>query len=160
VRRYDQSVGAVTLGLWDVSTPAATLITTRNGISSPAIFADLGSGTPYGVFSVSTGASGDVLTFSLNAAALADINQDVGMDYFSIGAALQGAGTIFASSHSEPGNTGGAENNIQQLVLEVSTVSAVPEPATMTMLAIAMLLFAAWKRCYGEAALQARTSAV
>src|SRR5262249_8872929 len=61
VRRYDQS-GPVSLNLWDVTTFASTLITKNPPNAS--IFADLGSGVSYGVFSVATGASTDVLQFT------------------------------------------------------------------------------------------------
>lgn len=138
VRRYLQS-GTVILGLWDVSTAASTLISTRSNISSPSIFADLGSGTSYGSFTVTTGASADILTFTLNAAALADINAEVGIGYFSIGAALQGPGTIFSNSSDEPGNSGGARNSIQNLVLTVEPAGAVPEPGSFALAGLALL---------------------
>lgn len=137
VRRYNQS-GSVNLSLWDVNTSAAALITTRNNVSNPTIFADLGSGSSYGIFSVTNGASTDVLSFTLNAAALNDINADIGLGYFSIGAALLNGGTIFSGSGSEPGNTGGASNFIQNLVLEVQPGTAVPEPASLTLLGLAL----------------------
>lgn len=130
VRRYNQIRSPLTLGLFDVTTPAATLITTRQDISSPVIFADLGSGISYGTFEVVTGASTDILSFALDAAAVSDINRHVGIDFFSIGAVvlLSNGGSIFGASNDEPGNTGGQLNSVQRLVLDVSPV---PEPATL-----------------------------
>ena len=121
VRRYGQS-GNVLLDLWDVTTPATSLITTRQGISNQAIYNDLGSGISYGEFTVTNGASQDILNFSLNAAALADINKKIGQGYFSIGGSLNGAGNLFSNSSSEPGNSGGSANSIQQLVLGIGLV--------------------------------------
>ncbi len=136
VRLYNQS-RAVSLSLWDVDTPAATLITTRNNISNPTIFADLGSGTSYGLFSIALGNSTDILSLTLNAAALNDINSGVGLGYFSIGAALLNGGTIFSFSNDEPGNSQGERNSIQNLVLEIQPL-AVPEPASFVLLGLGL----------------------
>lgn len=130
VRRYDQTQ-ALTLGLFDVVTPAATLITTRTNVFNPTIFQDLGSGHSYGSFDVGMGYSTDILSFALNAAALADINAAIGARYFSIGAAVQGPGTIFSGSLDEPGNS--LSNSVQQLVLNVEPIAAVPEPASLAL---------------------------
>lgn len=134
VRRYNQ-IGNITLDLFDVTTPAATLITTRTNISSPAIFTDLGSGTNYGSFAISNGGSGDILSLVLNSAALTDINNSLGIGYFSIGTAVLGGGTIFSSSSDEPGNS--SFNSIQRLVLNVEQIS-VPEPASLALLGIGL----------------------
>ena len=138
VRRYVQDQ-ALTLGLFDVGTPASTLITTRSNVVNAAVFADLGSGDSYGSYVVQTGASADVLTFALNANALADLNAAIGSAYFSIGAAVQGAGTIFSSSSQEPGNTGGAFNSVQRLVHNVEAATAVPEPTTLALSGLALI---------------------
>lgn len=92
----------VTYSLFDVSTDAATL--NFNSGSSAAISSDLGTGTNYGDFVVSTGVDGTTLTFELNAAAISDINAASG-SFFSIG------GTLF------PGN-----------------LNSVPEPSTLVLL--------------------------
>jgi hypothetical protein len=112
-----------TLGLFAVSTDAATL---NNNIgTSSAIFNDLGTGTSYGSFVVSSvGSLTDILSFNLNAAAIADINAGAG-GFFSIGGALLSlsGGTndefVFGSSH-EAG----------RLVIETRSQS-VPEPSSI-----------------------------
>lgn len=75
-----------TLGLFDVSTPAAIL--NNNTGTNDAIFDDLGTGQSYGIYIVSSsGNPDDLLRFPLNAAAVADINNARG-GFFSIGGAL------------------------------------------------------------------------
>lgn len=124
LQRYEQA-GPVTLRFWDVSTPASQLIGTRQSGFDLTIFEDLGSGSSYGSFLVRSGPESDVLSFTLNARALAEINRLAGSGYFSIGASA-GGGYIFANSTGEPGNSGGVVNGLQSLVLEVTPV---PEPA-------------------------------
>jgi len=146
VRRYDQFL-PVTLGLFDVSTPAATLITTRQSVLSPIIFADLGTGNSYGTFNVNTGASTDILSFALNATALADINSTVGQGFFSVGARVLSGPAIFSASNQEPGSSDGQFNSVQRLVLNVQTV---PEPNSLVLMFLGLIglgltqLIAAW----------------
>ncbi len=127
VRRYDTTSGS-TLGLFDVSTPAAALIATRGAESNPAIFADLGSGVEYGSFVIGPGESTDILSIALDASAIADLNAATG--YFAIGGRALAGGPIFASSNFEP-------DSVQQLVL---TVQDVPEPGTLTFVVAGLCL--------------------
>ena len=146
VRRYDQSLTSLSIGLFDVSTPASTLITTRQGLINPTVFADLGSGNGYGSFVVNNGLSTDILSFSLNANALTDINAVVGSGYFSIGAALLTQYQImFGASNDEPGNSGKTLNSIQELVLTTATV---PEPSSIALSSIsaAALMINRWRK--------------
>jgi hypothetical protein len=138
VRRYSGSFGPVTLGLFDVSTPAATLITTRQEISDPAIFDDLGTGNSYGSFVVNPGESTDILSFILNDAALTDIRSAEGQGFFSIGARVLSGAFIFAASNDEPGGPSGGLNSIQRLVLDVQ---AVPEPGSLVLLGVGLAAF-------------------
>lgn len=81
LQRY-QSLAA-TYSLFDVSTDPVTL--NNNTGTSATIFEDLGTGTSYGSFVVAgAGLPTDVLSFALNAAALADIAGAAG-GFFSIG---------------------------------------------------------------------------
>lgn len=128
LQRYDylSPDPSETLGLFAVSTDAATL-NNNNGTSS-AIFNDLGTGTSYGSFVVSSvGSFTDILSFNLNAAAIADINAGAG-GFFSIGGALLSlsGGTndeyVFGFSHEA-----GA---VPRLVIETRSQS-VPEPSSI-----------------------------
>lgn len=123
VTRYGQS-GNLTLGIFDVTTPASQLPLNRGAGVFPAIFNDLGSGTSYGTFSVSNGSSTDVLSLALNPAAIVDANAASG--YFAIGAAIVGSssGFIFAGSNDEPGN--GGSGYTQRLVI-TTDAAGVPE---------------------------------
>jgi hypothetical protein len=124
---YGSPDDSETLGLFDVATDAATL-NNADG-NSATIFNDLGTGVSYGTFVVDryTPSSTETLIFSLNAAAIADINAASG--FFSIGGSLQ---SIVGPNE---GIAGGSESTgIQRLIVETSDVAAVPEPATMLLL--------------------------
>ncbi|MBH8573920.1 PEP-CTERM sorting domain-containing protein [Nostocaceae cyanobacterium CENA369] len=111
-----------TLGLFDVSTPAIAL---NQKVNNPdlSIYDDLGSGKSYGNFKVTSfGDKNEVLNFSLNSNAIADINAK-DEKYFSIGAALLGDlkpayQYLFAYSADTP-------------VKLVVTTASVPEPLTL-----------------------------
>lgn len=123
LRRYVQDQ-AVVLDFWDVSTSASDLA--QRGVVDSAIWMDLGTGTSYGTSGViPSGASTDVLSFSLNAAAVAGANAAVG-GYFSIGASVNGPGVIFSLSSDEPGNFG--PGYTQDLVIDY-VQGQVPLPA-------------------------------
>lgn len=116
--------GTESIGFFDVSTDAALL--NNNDISvdivtSDAIFADLGTGTSYGTFSINTGqADTTELTFSLNADGIAAVQAGLGGGFFSIGGSLQSAGVVF----------GGVDDAVK-LTLDVT---AVPEPSSLMVL--------------------------
>jgi hypothetical protein len=132
LRRYDSSPGnepAETLGFFDVSTSASAL-NNNNGLN-PAIYADLGTGTSYGTFAVhGFAAASDMLTLSLNASAVNDLNAAKG-GFFSIGGALisqDGDDWLF-------GDSGHVEYQ-QELILNVEQQSPVPEPASVAVWSI------------------------
>ena len=112
-----------TLEFFDVSTDAVTL--NNNVGTNAAIYNDLGSGTSYGQYVVpGSGNTLDVFSFSLNAAAIGNINAASG-GFFSIGGVLiSDDGNDFLFGSSGPFDP-------QQLVVE--TV-AVPEPSTLLLL--------------------------
>lgn len=132
-RRYGQD-SDITLGLFDVSTPADQLAT--RGTSRPDIHADLGTGASYGSFAVAMGDQFDVLSFDLNAVALFDINAALGAGYFSIGAAVLGPGVIFSASGDEPGN--GGPGYVQRLVLTIDEAATVPAPASLLLFGLGL----------------------
>lgn len=131
-----------TLGLFDVSTDAATL--NNNQGSNINIYNDLGTGTSYGEFVVdtTTGTPEDILSFTLNAAAIADIQSRAGQSslngFFSIGGALLSLspsrpGNEYLFFNNVPGPTGG----VQQLVITTAPTQnpeTVPEPSTVAAL--------------------------
>lgn len=109
-----------TLGLFDVSTAAATLNRTGD-VQSKAIFDDLGSGTGYGQFQVPTaGDPQQVLSFPLNRAAVSRIGAARG-GFFSIGGSLlslapgEALDSYFAASSSDLD-----PSSVQRLVVEVA----------------------------------------
>lgn len=77
------------LGLFDVSTPAATL--NANNGRNRSVYDDLGSGTSYGVFDVDTKQDDQWLSLRLNQAAVRDINTT--RRWFSIGGRLLSTGS-------------------------------------------------------------------
>lgn len=90
--------------LFDVSTDAATLNNTGN--SNSTIFDDLGSGQQYGNFNVTVaGLESEILPFSLNTNAIADLNQAISLDqqFFSIGGTLTPATTSVPESSTIAG---------------------------------------------------------
>lgn len=118
-----------TLEFFDVSADAATL--SNNTGTGVSVYNDLGTGTTYGAFVVpGSGASDDVLSFQLNAAALADLNAALG-GFFSIGGTLTSQDTDVATS---PDWLFGASDGTdpQELVLEFTPI---PEPGTLLLLA-------------------------
>lgn len=130
VRRYGQS-GTPTLSFWDVDASASDLA--QRQVVNDTIWADLGSGNSYGSSGpIASGGSLDVLSFVLNAQAVADANAAIG-GYFSIGASASGGGYIFGSSAEEPGN--GGPGYTQNLVITTADVDVVPVPASLPLLA-------------------------
>lgn len=108
-------------GLFDVSTPASSL--NQSIKSDPTIFADLGSGTNYGTYDVSTsGNSTDILAFPLNQNAVTDLNRSIG-NPFSIGGAL-----INPPTQTNEYLFGSSGNYTAELQV---TAEAVPEPIVL-----------------------------
>ena len=130
-----------TLGLFDVTTDAATL--NNNVGTNAAIFNDLGSGTSYGTFVVNSYSfsSTELLSFSLNSNALADINAAKG-GFFSIGGALQSLTKGIPTEFIETSSGG---FGIQRLVVETQPI---PLPSTIAMAGFGLLAFGryGWRR--------------
>jgi hypothetical protein len=127
---YSSRDDSEVLGLFDVSTDAATL-NNNTGVSA-AIYNDLGTGTSYGTFVVNRHSFSDTETFNflLNPAAIVDINAARG-GFFSIGGAIQSLSPAFVADGLFASSSGAG---VQRLVIETSSVAAVPEPTTMLLL--------------------------
>lgn len=132
LRRYSTDSNA-TLEFFDVSTSATDLA--QRGIIDNSIHADLGSGVSYGSFAAGPGSPSDVMSFSLNPSAFADIDSAFG-GYFSIGVTSTG-GTSFSASGDEPGN--GGPGYTQQLVLVTEETTAIGEPGTLAILGLGLV---------------------
>ncbi|BAY62588.1 YD repeat protein [Calothrix brevissima NIES-22] len=107
-----------TLGLFDVSTDAATL-NNRIGTNA-AIFEDLGTGSSYGTFDVSTsGNSQDILEFELNADAITAINDGTG-GFFSIGLSILSLNPNNLNKNAEYLFARSGGQGIQRLIVETT----------------------------------------
>jgi hypothetical protein len=117
------------LEFFDVSTNKDTL-NTQTGVSQ-AIFDDLGSGNSYGVFAVpGHGSTNEILSFELNAMAIADINASINY-WFSIGGRLV---------DPEPNDllfTFGLGLNPNTLILETQLV---PEPSLIGIMVVSCMV--------------------
>jgi hypothetical protein len=139
LRRYGYTGDATeTVQFFDVSTAAATL--NNNTGASPAIFNDLGTGTSYGAFSISSsGLTTDLLSFALNSGARTDIAAGAG-GFFSIG------GTCDTCARSQNFFQTSSGTGIQRLVVETAAVAAVPEPGSVALLGVALAIFGITRR--------------
>ncbi|MBD1836609.1 PEP-CTERM sorting domain-containing protein [Coleofasciculus sp. FACHB-64] len=116
-----------TFGLFDVSTDAATL--NNNTGMNAEIFDDLGTGKSYGAFEVTTdGDFNEILSFTLNSAAIADISASKG-SFFSIGGALL---SLNNSEFHEFLFGDSQDAGEQRLIIETAPkTTSVPEPASV-----------------------------
>jgi hypothetical protein len=123
-----------TLAFFDVSTDAE-LLNNNYGVNAN-IFNDLGSGECYGVFDVLrwSGISDQTISFSLNASALEDINSAAG-GFFSIGGRMLTIDGSLTGANDESIFTNSGDGGIQHLIVET-----IPEPATLSLLALGAFL--------------------
>jgi|GEM_PF-1064363 len=119
-----------TFSLYDVTTPVATLTTDHSGTAGQAIFADLGTGDLYGSIGIDSSSDGTILSISLNAQAISDLNAAVGSDFALGGAVSGGHALIFGST--------GSGSPVRELVLETSSTvtTTTPEPSSLALFSI------------------------
>ena len=117
--------------VFDVSTSAPALGSSYS-TGSPtglAIFADLGAGNVYGGATVSSSDVGSIISMSLSAQAIVDINAAAG-GTFAVGVALLQPFTLSSGNEAVRFSVG-TEPRTHQLVLNTA---AVPEPSTLLLL--------------------------
>lgn len=117
--------------LYDVTTPVAQL----GGAASTAVFADLGTGTPYGSITVSGNSVVDIV---LNAAAINEINAAAG-GMFVLGGRL---GTL-------PGGIFSMSNVVNNATTQLLLDTAVPAPASVWLFGSALGLLGRVRRRSG-----------
>ena len=124
-----------TYTLHQVTTPAAAVMSGGTNAEESAIFADLGSGDVFGSVEIPKGgAATDIVTIELNNDALSAINAGSGL--FVMGGDLAPESTAggVRFGHTHPGSTPlGSVTPTRQLILTV------PEPATLSLLALGSL---------------------
>ena len=116
--------GTGTYSLFDVSTAVPTLVAGGSGLT--AIHTDLGTGSTFGSIGLTPANSQSLITFTLNAAAIADIQSRLG-GQFAIGGRFDDApiGLAFGTS--------GVFDPRNQLTIQTAA-DPIPEPATLLLL--------------------------
>lgn len=140
-RGYRSSDASETYALYDVTTPLASLTDRSGGVAG---FTDLGSGTSYGsrVFTAADAGVAPV-TITLNAAAIAALQAAAGARIGLGGAVTTIDGSGLPDQFLFPITDG--RDSISQLVLETEPATpptAVPEPATLTLLGAGLVAVA------------------
>jgi hypothetical protein len=129
---YGSDESTETFELWDF-TGSITDLAAGGTAHAPALYADLGTGTSYGSFTISSTDENTLLSFILNSQAVAALNSAGGSD-FAIGGRMPSA-----DSYNEFvfGYTFATQD--QRLVLTYTDLgAAVPEPATLTLVGLAL----------------------
>ena len=144
VERYFGNGAIQNLRIVDVGTPINTLLVGHGlgSIEGQSIFADIGSGQEYGKFSVVASDQGSILTIPLNASAITAL-QTRGVGSFAIG--IYNLGSSGSSvipdgvrfSGLPPGILDEKNNPVPARLAQL-VLSPVPEPSSLSMLAIGL----------------------
>jgi hypothetical protein len=132
---YRSPSATETFNLFDVSTSASTV--TGGGAGLTNIFDDLGTGTLFGTHVASAADNGKVISIALNAAGLAALNSSLG-SVITFGGALStlsGPADQYLFGFSTASFAGG---DVRRLDLTTADISQVPEPASLTLLALGL----------------------
>jgi PEP-CTERM motif len=132
---YRSPSATETFNLFDVNTPSSTV--TGGGTGLTSVFDDLGTGTLFGSYVASAASNGKVVSIGLNAAGLAALNGALG-SVITFGGAigtLSGPADQFLFGFTTADFAGG---DVRRLDLTTADIPQVPEPATLTLVALGL----------------------
>jgi hypothetical protein len=132
---YRSPSATETFNLFDVNASMGTV--TGGGTGLTSVFDDLGTGTLFGSYVASAANNGKVVSIALNAAGIAALNGALG-SVITFGGAigtLSGPGDQFLFGFTTTDFAGG---DVRRLDLTTADVPQVPEPGTLTLLALGL----------------------
>jgi hypothetical protein len=133
---YRSPSATETFNLFDVYTSAAGV--TGGGTGLTSVFDDLGTGTLFGSYVASAASNGKVVSIALNAAGLAALNSALG-SVITFGGAigtLSGPADQFLFGFTTTDFAGG---DVRRLDLTTADIPQVPEPGSLTLLALGLV---------------------